>query len=520
MSRLVQAYISGDPRLADALGAPPQRLFDAAPPQPAMWNADLVTALRRHQTRLGLTRTLTGDEVVVITGQQPGLLGGPLYTVYKALTAVALARELSERYGCKAVPLFWNASEDHDFEEVRTANILSRQGEPVALTYTPEADVAGAPMHRVPVEPSLHALIDQAAALAFGSDDADAIRAFLHTSLDASDSLADWFSRIMARLFRDTPLVLFAPHWPEARQAAASILRRVLDDPLAATRIVNEAGERLTERGFGAQVIKSDDECPFFLDVGGRRRKVLWRDDGFRLPEEKLRFSRDEMAAVLASEPERFSPNVTLRPIVQQTLFPATAAYVAGPGEIAYWAQLRGVFDWLDTPMPVVYPRASAVLTTPKLRRRMQEFGLSLPDLSTAESTLFERLLPTLPPDAPRRALADRREPVARALAELRAALAAADSEAWPADRIRRMEARIERDFDRLDRALARRDERAADQLRARIRRLTGTLAPWRKPQERVYTVFSFLFGQGWGLVDRIAHGLDVHQFHMNEIDL
>jgi bacillithiol biosynthesis cysteine-adding enzyme BshC len=516
MSALVNAYLAGDPAVLEFYASPPRAVFDRAP-RPGSWAEGLPEALRVYNERLGLTPRFHGDEAVIVTGQQPGLFTGPLYTVYKAITAVQLARELETRHGTPVVPVFWLGADDHDFEEARAVWALSRDHEPREYRYEPARDVAGMPMYRVPAGPELHALVDDLAGAVPGSEFTGEITGFLHASLDEADSFADWTARLLARLFLDTPLVLFAPHLQAAREAARPVMAGALADPGLPSRLVNAEGARLEAMGHAAQVVKADSECAFFLEMGGRRRKVLFEAGEFYLPEEDQRLSPKALREMLESAPERFSPNVALRCIVQQALFPV-AAYVAGPGEIAYWAQLKPLFEHFGRRMPIVYPRARAVISNIKVNKLCAKLGLMRDDLDADPETLVTRALRLAARSPALDALERGSGPLLDAARALMDALEAAGARAG--DRPRRLVSGLERELHALERAIVRQDEAKVEGVRNQVRRVCATLAPFRKPQERVYTVFSFVFQQGWGLTPRLSGAIDPEHFGMHEVEL
>ncbi len=516
MKSFLAAYVAEEPGVAALFGRMPDALLREGA-EAAAWEPSLVAALDAHQARLGSNAHAPAHAAAIVTGQQPGLLTGPLYTIYKAATAIRLAHAIEETSGAACVPVFWCASEDHDFEEVREAHIFTKQCDTLTLRYAPEADVNEWPMYRVPAESSLHALIDQAAEAARGSLERATVAEFLHESLDASESFADWFMRILARLFRDTPLVLFAPHWPEARAAAAPIIEREILEPLATTRLLREGARHVESLGFDPQVLKREDECCFFLEVDGHRCKALYRDGRYRIPAARLEYSPDELAQVLHAEPGRFSPNVALRPIVQQHLFP-TAAYVAGPGELAYWAQLKGVFTHFGLPMPVAYPRARAVLESLKARQLLEKTGLALERLTEPREALIEAALRAEPPNEASKAFAAHQQDITERIEAMRAELAQQDARAGKM--AFRLAERTQKGLGRIERALLRADQDRLDAAERRVTRLCAELAPWRKPQERVYTICSFLFEYGWELVPRLTEELDIRSFTTQEIVL
>lgn len=484
------------------------------------WSEEIRAAVLADQARLGIRREIPPDSIAVVTGQQPGLLGGPLYTVYKAITAIKLAEKTTAATGRTCVPVFWAAADDHDFEEVRTAHLLTLDHTHTALRYEPEGDVAALPMHGMPVQASLRDLADRVALEAMGGEFRDEISTFLHESLAESRSFSDWFCRIMARLFQDSPLIIFTTELPAARVAAAPVFEKAIRHPLETTRLLNDAGAQLAALGYAAQVVKAEEECAFFVQVDGRRRKVTFSGDVFHLPEIRVQRTEAEMLAWLAARPEDFSANVALRPVVQQALFP-TVAYIGGPGELAYWAQFRGIFEFFGQPMPVVYPRAQAVLSTIKLNKLLKKYGFTPGELTAPREELVQRALNASvksPALDTFRAARGQVEGAAEALAA--AVLGVKKIDKQSADAVRAAGEQISGTLDRLEKALLRADAGQAETVRKQVERLCTAFAPDRKPQERVYSIFSFLCEHGWGLIGRLSDVMDIEGFTMNEIEL
>ena len=523
MSTLFEDYLSGKAEVRNLFGSAPEALFRHAPAG-RPWDPALAEALLALQPKLGIERTFRGDEPVIITGQQPGLFLGPMYTLYKAVTTVALARRVRERHGTACVPVFWVASEDHDFDEVRWFAYTSSDGQLVREHYTPcdargEAlNIAGLPMHKVPVDAELHRFVDRMAALAQGSDQTGAVAGLLRETLGEAASVSNWFARLMAALFRDTDLVIFAPHMRTARAASAPVLRREIESPLASTALLAKSAARLQSMGYAPPIMKAANACNFFLSVNGLRRKVVFEKGRFMLPEEHGQtLEQGEMLDLLAASPERFSPNVALRPVVQQVLFPA-AAYVAGPGEIAYWAQLKPLFDHHGVTMPAVWPRSRAVMITPKERRRMAGLGLTVDDLALPEEALLYRALDGAAPTPLAGALERHRAAVERELAALAAELEKGGSPGAAAlgEELRRQAAR---GFERISANLVRGDAQRVEDTKKRLAVLRNRLAPLGKPQERVLSPFNYLLSQGVGFVDRLLRELDPEDWRMREIE-
>lgn len=523
MSKLYEDYIAGKPEVRGLFGPAPESLTAQAPAG-RPWDKELAEALKALQPKLGIQRGFRGDEAVIVTGQQPGLFMGPMYTLYKAITAVGLARRMRERHGIACVPMFWVASEDHDFDEVRWFAYSTSDGQLVREFYTPRSaqgepmDIAGLPMHKVPVTGELFRFVDRLVEHGAGSDQTAEIAALLRDTLAEAASVSNWFARLMAALFKDTDLIIFAPHMRTARVAAAPVLRREIEAPLASTALLIKRARRLEALGYAPPILKSANACNFFLDVNGRRRKVVFVKGRFMLPEEDGQtIAPEEMLAVLETAPERFSPNVALRPVVQQALFPV-AAYVAGPGEIAYWAQLKPVFDHHGITMPVVWPRSRAVMITHKERRRLTACRLTVDDLAQPEEMLLYRALDADAPTPLSGTLAHHRTAVDSELAALVKELGAT---AGPnavalAEEMRRHAAR---GFERIGGNLVRGDTRRIEETKKRLTVLRNRLAPFGKPQERVLSPFNYLLSQGLGFVDRLLNELDPEDWRMREIE-
>ncbi len=516
MADLLHEYIAGNPDLLACYAAPPQSLL-TTPPTATPWSPDLVGEIRDYNAQLGFAKEIGGNEAVIITGQQPAIFAGPLYSVYKAVTAIRLADTLEQRHGVPCIPVYWVGSEDHDLEEAASVWYLDKKNRARKLTYQPENGDQGLPLHKIALEDSLRELIDEIAQQTRGSEFREEIRHALLGTLDAADSLADWSTRLLARLFRNTPLVFFSPHLPEARKLSRPVFEHAIAHPLECTRVINDAGANLESLGYPPQVVKNDHECAFFLDVDGVRHKVTCDTERFHLPDNGTSYTAGDLLAQLESNPESFSPNVALRVIVQQRLFPV-AAYVAGPGELAYWGQFKPLFECHKKTMPIVYPRARAVLTTTKLNKLLQKQDLTLADLMQPEEHVMVQAMRSLTQNPAVAKVCEHRPPLLEGLQRMEDELAALDPAAST------MAAALQKDvlqkLDRIEKHLLRGDLDKNEAIQNQARRLMHSLAPNRKPQERMFTIFTYLFEYGWGLVDRILRDLDPDIFDIQEIEL
>jgi len=357
-------------------------LADVLTEQNAAWGND------DESVRSNIDALRQPDSAAVVTGQQLGLFGGPLYTVYKAVTAVQLARRMSEETGRPVVPVFWMAGEDHDFDEVRATVVLSGN-DPVRIALPP--DDARTPVGRrvfgEEIAETVEALTEALRETEFSPELMETVRAAYRPGA----TMRDAFAGLMRHLFAGSGLVFCSPDDARLKRLAADVFRQEVerhDETLE--RLTATSGE-LEAADFHQQVTPLPVNL-FLMEDEGRFTLDPAEGGGFELRGLDRSYSKSELLELLEAEPERFSPNVVLRPIVEDRLLP-TAAYVAGPGETSYYAQLGGVYDAFGVPMPVVYPRASVTLVESKVQKVLDQYDLAVDDFGEDIDALLRRLV-------------------------------------------------------------------------------------------------------------------------------
>src|SRR5258708_1556732 len=377
--------------------------------------AALVRALRiENGDSESLSRLAQPGTVAVVTGQQVGLFSGPAYTVYKALTAVKLARDLTAR-GIAAVPVFWLATEDHDFAEVNQFWTFdsARQAIELKVTDYDEAAIAGRPVGEVAVERyPIEALRRSLEGFAFGEQLAEMVA----QAYGSGATFGAAFGALLKRLLPSYDLLHVDPMLPAIRELAAPTIRAALEHAPELTAALLSRNQRLIDAGYHAQVHVEDHTSLVFLLEGGRRIALKRKGDEYAAG--GRRFTTEELMARAAT----LSPNALLRPVAQDTILP-TVAYIGGPAELAYLAQSEVIYRRLLGRMPVAVPRSGFTLFDQRSAKLMQRYRLSLPDFFPGEEHLRERVATELIPPSLSRLIADTKTSTDAAIERLSTAL-------------------------------------------------------------------------------------------------
>lgn len=471
----------------------------------------LAAALRGQARRFGLaeasdeliSRLEDPEAVAVVTGQQLGLFGGPLYTLYKTLTAVRLAEHLSELTGRPTVPVFWLEGEDHDFAEVASTALLDRD-DPVRIRYNrPGADDIRSAVGRLELEESITDAVDHAREVLPDSDFAPGLIDLLQSAYRPGRGMLDAFVEVVSTWIGPGRVLFLSPDDTNIKRLARRVFIREIEDHKESARRLTDVSRRL-EKDYHAQVAST--HLNLFLHAD-QRRAVERDGDGFRLHGSDRTLTRDELLALVDDDPDALSPNVVLRPLMQDAVLP-TAAYVAGPGEVAYFAQFKPLYDWAEIPMPVIYPRASVTLMERRIGRILEEHELTVSDFDDQVERLF------------RRVVVDEMEVDLEAeFKEKSASLHQSINGIKPiiedVDRtlIRTAEATralFMKEWNKLKDKVVRAEKDRHDIVREQLERASASLYPFGTLQERVLSPLFFMSKYGPDLAERILEQIDL----------
>jgi bacillithiol biosynthesis cysteine-adding enzyme BshC len=499
--------------------------FSGNPADPAAWRDAIARSQRQGRERGRVSGLIRAQQerrgapaealaasaqlrdpraVAIVTGQQAGLFGGPLFTLLKALTAIRLANQVRSEHGVPAVAIFWIDSEDHDWDEVRTCGALDTEQAPrkISLSDMPGADHG--PVAGVRLDDSIESAIGELAAMLPTTEFTSDLLNQLRRAYAPGQGMADAFGRWLESVLGPQGLVVYDASDRDAKPLVTDLFAHEVEHPGETARLAAEAGARLVAAGYHAQVTPTPDSVALFhLNKG--RHPIQHDGSAFVVGEERL--SREDLVARIRQRPETFSPNVLLRPLVQDTLFP-TVCYVAGPNELAYLAQLREVYAAAGIPMPLMYQRATATIVDSNamkfLTRHHVEFESLRAQDEAALNDLLQAQLPATVEAAVHdtlRAIEERMAGVAREVTQVDATLEGA---------ARSTLTRMQDDLKKLHAKIIQAAKRKDETLKRQFLHARTLVFPGGHPQEREIGFVYFLNKYGPALVERLADDLPV----------
>ena len=479
-NKLLAEYVAGRPETLSLFGHAPGNYHVGSDRR---MDPDLVNRLRAYNESLGCSdETLRNLDALshpetrcVIGGHQAIFLGGPAFTTYKILTVVRLARRLTTMSDIPIVPVFWLASEDHDFGEIHRLRFLERDGALRTINFGwPEQ---GRPIEALPITEAVRAALEESTRL-LGERPRGADLASL-LQPEPGDDYATWHARIWSRLFDEAGLIVVEPRI--LRPFSGRFLHETLRRDAEVRDALRRGATDVQAAGYPPALDPHRVGCPFVFDAQGKRQRI--DDAGAHVD-------------TVLDRPEAYSTDAALRPLLADRLLP-TIASVLGPGELAYQAMLKPLYQLLDVPQPVLVPRQGYTVLDPSEARLLEQIGVDPGDVIRGTFDASRAMAGAASKDVSD-AFDRARESVEEALRPLRPVLGGLDSD---------LNARWEQTLRHAQQGIAKLEDRArrADLARsgisaAGVRRLESTLRPAGKLQERVlsFVHFASLYGVEW----------------------
>ena len=350
------------------------------------------------RTEHNISLLKNNNTLAVVTGQQLGLAGGPLYTFYKIITAIKLSKHLTERYDdYNFVPVFWLEGDDHDFDEVAWINLLNENNELVKITYTDNVaeDVNRGSVGYVKLQSTINDFFGDMEKNLRGTDFTSDIMENLRSFYSEGRTFKEAFKDLIAWLFDKHGLILFDPQDKELKKLLIPVFQKEISGFREHTEKLVNVSATLDDI-YHAQV--KVRPVNLFYNYADGRYLIEPVDNEFKLRGKKKKFTYEELNTLIQQEPEKFSPNVLLRPICQDYLLP-TAFYIGGPAEVAYFAQVTPLYNIFKVVTPIVYPRSSASIVEKNISSAIQKFDLKINEIFADPEKIKEKIVSKMSDD-------------------------------------------------------------------------------------------------------------------------
>ncbi|MCP4686293.1 MAG: bacillithiol biosynthesis cysteine-adding enzyme BshC [bacterium] len=456
------------------------------------------------ETFVNIDKLLDERTLCVFAGQQAGLYGGPLLTLIKALAVVKAADLYSRQLARPVIPIFWIAGDDHDFEEANHTFVLNRQGEPCRMAYetTPDKEWPTAET-KFSDRDELNRVREQLGDYLGQTDFTDRLYELIDRAYTPADTFVSAFGRFMAGITDQTGLIFFSPGDSETKQHAAPFFRDLVDKQADMHDALVARNREIETAGYHIQVEKKDDSTHLFYNSEGRR-PVVRQGDSFIVGEETL--DADQIKDLIDRHPERFSPDVITRPVLQSYLFPVVSQK-CGPAEIAYLAQLNPLFGLFNVPAPYHKARATLSIVESRFERQLDEYAIDFEELAGDIEQIINRVLARTFPAELEKDFGVLRRSIERQLKAFREEALVFDPQLEKFGQ--QIQGKIDFNLKAFEGKVFSSHKKKSQATRDRIYRLYHSLYTNRGFQERALNITYFLSRYGTGIVPYLLERLD-----------
>lgn len=455
--------------------------------------------------------------IAVVTGQQLGIIGGPLYTIYKIITAIKLANQLRERYNeYNFIPIFWLEGDDHDFNEVRSINLFDNDNQVINFGYKEEIsdDDAKQSIGKINFDEALNDFFTNYESSLRDTDFKNDLIFKLKEFYQVGKSFKQSFKDLLFWLFDEYGLIIFDPQDVQVKTLLKDIFKKEVNDFGFHTQKLIQVSAKLEEL-YHAQVKVKPVNLFYHTDDG--RYSVEPVDEIFKLRRKRKQFTKEEILSEIENFPERFSPNVLLRPICQDFLFP-TGFYIGGPSEVAYFAQALPLYDFYNIQAPIIYPRSSATLLEKNVANGLDKYDLSLNDIFLGLDELKEKVIASLSENNVANAFEEAAKEIELIFDKIKENLFAVDKTLLDASG--RYKDRVMSSVNELKTKAIKAQETKHETTIRQLTRLSNLLYPMGNLQEREINFTYFYNKYGKELIHKIYSEISISEFEHQVISL
>ncbi|MBK7103885.1 MAG: bacillithiol biosynthesis cysteine-adding enzyme BshC [Ignavibacteriae bacterium] len=457
------------------------------------------------------------NTIAVFTGQQLGLFGGPLYTIYKIFTAIKLSEYLNEKFkDHNFIPIFWMAGDDHDFEEIANLKLLNNENEIETILYNDKIlneennGSVGSLKFSDSINDFNNRIINSLRQTEFIKEVID----FSKEVFDRNLTIAESFFKFIHKIFDETGLVIFNPQDKEVKKLLIPIFRKELTDYKIHTKDILLRSVELDENYHSQVKVKPINL--FFSDETGRHL-IEPIEDEFRLKGKRKRITSTEIFNLLEEKPECFSPNVLLRPICEDYLFP-TGFYVAGPGEINYYAQAIPLYKHFNLQHPFIFPRASATILESNIAKILMKYNVSTAQFFGDFQKLIDEILNNISDNSIEKMFTDASENIQNILNNLSNSLETIDKTL--SDSSKNASEKIIHQLEILKSKSLKSQEVKFEATIRQLKKAKNNIYPNDNLQERELGIINFINKYGFDFFDWLYNELDIHEFKHQILEL
>ena len=480
--------------------------------------AELVAALRNQHSRWNtgkatlqhIEKLADSNTFAVVTGQQAGVLGGPLYTFFKTMTVINLAKQLQQQFPEKQfVPVFWLEVNDSDFAEIAKTHYLTKENELKTLQLDESPDEADKPIAARKISDAVAKWREIADADFFDTEfKSAALDAFIG-SYKSGRGYADAFADLLLTFFGEHGLVLFDPSGSGVCRLAQPLFEKALTNADKILNVANQRNNELSDAGYGTQIHFNPNQTLLFLnDKNARRVRVDIDDSGqflLKYPDGHRPVAREDLLKTCSDSPQYLSPNVALRPLMQDSLLP-TVAYVGGPSEVAYFAQVAALYSHFEIPMPVIFPRHRLTIVEGKIQKQIDKNELDFAEILENRPDFIDTVIRNGAGQQLFNSVESTSKTISDTLNALHSQLEAVDPTL--VNSLEKTRDSIEGNFEKLSGKIVRSLEQRNETLVRQLEKIQLNLLPGGNYQERVLSMLYFIVKYGPDFVENLLENL------------
>ncbi|MFB7140128.1 bacillithiol biosynthesis cysteine-adding enzyme BshC [Gottfriedia sp. NPDC056225] len=461
-------------------------------------------------------KLLNKETFVVIGGQQAGLLTGPLYSIHKIISIIQLAKKYEREHNITVIPVFWIAGEDHDIDEINHVhtienNIVKKQTFYQKTTYAHAA--SRTEIDKLEMRKWVEKIVKTFEETNYSKE----LLEELHSIIDKSTTYVDFFAKIIFKLFKYDGLVLIDADDPNVRKLESSLFEEMIQKQDIVRSVFKDTKSKLNKAGYQEALQISEQSIHLFYhsNEGRQLLEVSESEEVFQTKNKSYQFSKAELIKIAKEQPELLSNNVVTRPVMQEYLFP-TLAFVGGPGEIAYWAELKDIFNVFNLQMPPVFLRHMFTIFERNIVSAMEDFTLNIKDVlqTSIEDMKSEWIKAQVKLDY--KAVFSQAK---KSLEVLHKPLQDVTTEVTPnlKDFSKKNYVKIEEQILLLEQKIDESIEKQHEEQLEKWNRIICSISPNGKPQERVLNIFYYLNKYGFDFVHELC-SLDVSWDYEHQI--